>query len=153
MFDIVRGYHWPAPYTGRSLNNAFMARWQGREDELARALPAAADAFFAAQRAEDFDTAMVWAGEAVDLIHDVSPAAQIVARISGRDGQPPASTQEVIRYITGDAAQKDRQALAIRLKRDLTPEGFNMVRQALWQQTIEPVEGMAAASPGVPPCS
>ena len=76
MFDIVRGYHWPAPYTGRSLNNPFMARWQGREDELARALPAAADAFFAGQRAEDFDTAMVWAGEAVDLIHDMAPAAQ-----------------------------------------------------------------------------
>ena len=87
VFDIVRGYHWPAPYTGRSLNNTFMARWQGREDELARALPAAADAFFAAQRAEDFDTAMVWAGEAVDLIHDVSPAAQIVARISAEAEQ------------------------------------------------------------------
>ena len=42
-----------------------------------RALPAAADAFFA----EDFDTAMVWAGEAVDLIHEVAPAAQIVERI------------------------------------------------------------------------
>ena len=87
VFDIVRGYHWPAPYTGRSLNNPFMARWQGREDELARALPAAADAFFAAQRAEDFDTAMVWAGVAVDLIHDVAPAALLVARLSAEAEQ------------------------------------------------------------------
>ena len=81
VFDIVRGYHWPGPYTGRSLVNAFATRWHGREDELARALPAAADAFFAAQRAENFDTAMVWAGEAVDLIHAVLPAAQITQRI------------------------------------------------------------------------
>ena len=52
-----------------------------------RALPAAADSFFAGQRAEDFDTAMVWAGEAVDLIHDMAPAAQLVARISAEAEQ------------------------------------------------------------------
>ena len=46
-----------------------------------------ADAFFAAQRAVDFDTAMVWAGVAVDLIHDVAPAAQLEARISAEAEQ------------------------------------------------------------------
>ena len=82
VFDIVRGYDWPAPYTGRALANAFLARWQGREGALAQALPGEAKLFFGAQRAEDFDTAMVWAGEAVDLIHDVLPAAQLVERIA-----------------------------------------------------------------------
>ena len=97
VFDIVRGYHWPAPYTGRSLNNTFMARWQGREDELARALPAAADAFFAAQRAEDFDTAMVWAGEAVDLILSVEPAAQLVERIAVEAERRLAAASSLLR--------------------------------------------------------
>jgi nitronate monooxygenase len=30
VFDIVRGYAWPSPYTGRALRNDFMARWTGR---------------------------------------------------------------------------------------------------------------------------
>jgi hypothetical protein len=30
---------------------------------------------------DDFDTALVWAGEAVDLVTSVEPAATLVARI------------------------------------------------------------------------
>jgi nitronate monooxygenase len=37
-------------------------------------------------QAGDFDTALVWAGEAVDLIDRVEPAAAIVERI-GSDAQ------------------------------------------------------------------
>src|SRR5438094_235403 len=31
VFDIVRGYPWPAFYTGRALRNRFLDRWDGRE--------------------------------------------------------------------------------------------------------------------------
>ena len=45
VFDIVRSLAWPSPYTGRALRNRFMARWQGRDRELARALGVEATAF------------------------------------------------------------------------------------------------------------
>jgi len=82
VFDIVRGYAWPTPYTGRAVRNAFMESWNGRESELSAALETERASYQAASRDGDFDTAMVWAGEAVDLITSVASAATLVARIS-----------------------------------------------------------------------
>ena len=81
-FDIVRGLAWPPSYSGRALRNRFMRRWQGRESELAAAVTTESAAFQNATRAEDFETAMVWAGEAVDLITAVEGAGRIVTRIT-----------------------------------------------------------------------
>jgi nitronate monooxygenase len=81
VFDIARGYAWPGGETGRALRNNFMHRWHGREPELAAAVESGRVAFQAAVREGDFDTVMVWAGEGVDLIRSVEPAAEIVARI------------------------------------------------------------------------
>ena len=81
VFDVVREHAWPEPYTGRAIRNPFMERWDGREDDLAAALDEEIPGFQAAVRDGDFDTAMVWAGEAVDLISDVAPAAELVRRI------------------------------------------------------------------------
>ena len=82
VFDIVRDYAWPAPYTGRALRNAFMERWQGHEDALAAALDVERTRYRNAVDDDDFATALVWAGEAVDLVTSVEPAATLVARIS-----------------------------------------------------------------------
>ena len=82
VFDIVRGYAWPPPYTGRALRNRFIDRWDGREGDLATALEAERAAYQAAVRDGDFDTALVWASEAVDLIKTVEGVATLVARIS-----------------------------------------------------------------------
>ena len=82
VFDIVRGYAWPANYSGRALHNRFMERWDGRESELETALESERAAYQAATREGDFDTAVVWAGEAADLITSVDAAAAIVARVS-----------------------------------------------------------------------
>jgi nitronate monooxygenase len=81
VFDTARGYTWPAPYSGRALRNSFFERWHDRDEALA------GDAdelvrYRAAAQAGDFDTALVFAGEAVDLIHKIEPAAAIVERIS-----------------------------------------------------------------------
>jgi nitronate monooxygenase len=65
VFDIARGYTWPQGYTGRAVRNRFAEAWHGREDALAR----------------DADTAGVFAGEGMDLIHAVEPAAAILARV------------------------------------------------------------------------
>lgn len=81
VFDVVREYAWPELYTGRAIRNPFMERWDGREDDLAAALDEEIPGFQAAVRDGDIDTAMVWAGEAVDLISDVAPAAELVRRI------------------------------------------------------------------------
>ena len=81
VFDVVREYQWPERYTGRALRNAFLERWDGREEDLSAALDSEVPAFRAAVREGDFETAMVWAGEGVDLISDVAPAAELVRRI------------------------------------------------------------------------
>jgi len=81
VFDIVRGYDWPGGYTGRALRNHFLDRWQGHEDELARQASTQGPAFWAAAADADYDTAMVWAGEAVDLIDSIPSAAQVVEQV------------------------------------------------------------------------
>lgn len=80
LFDIVRRREWPAPYTGRALQNEFTARWRGREAELMHNLTREEVTYEEARKRGDLDTAVLHAGEAVDLIDEVLPAAEIVAR-------------------------------------------------------------------------
>ena len=82
VFDMVRGYAWPPAYSGRALRNPFMERWDGRESDLATALETERAAYQVAARDGDYDTAVVWAGEVIDLIKSVEGAAALVARIS-----------------------------------------------------------------------
>jgi nitronate monooxygenase len=81
VFDIVRGYAWPGPYTGRALRNAFMTRFDGREETLVATRERESAAYREAVERDDFDTALVWAGEGVDLIASVEPAGELVTRI------------------------------------------------------------------------
>lgn len=93
-FDIVRGYSWPRQYPGRALRNRFMAHWNGRDDELAAAVKTESLAYQRAVEAEDYDTAVVWAGEVVDLIKEIEGAETIVKRIS-------AEAEESLRMVGG----------------------------------------------------
>ena len=82
IFDIIRGYEaWPEPYTARAVRNDFFGRWHGREGELAEALATEMPAYQRALLEGDCETAMVLAGEVVDLIDAVEPAAELVWRI------------------------------------------------------------------------
>lgn len=81
VFDIVRGYDWPAHYTGRAIGNDFARRWHGREGELARAVSTERESYAKAAAAGDMDTAVVFAGEGIDLIHEIVPAKRVVARL------------------------------------------------------------------------
>jgi nitronate monooxygenase len=81
IFDIARRNVWPAPYSGRVLRNDFSEKWHGRETDLLQQQDKEAERFAAARAAGDFDTAAVIAGEVVDLIADVPPAAEIVERM------------------------------------------------------------------------
>jgi nitronate monooxygenase len=81
VFDLSRNNVWPAPFTGRCLINDHSRRWSGREVELLQNVTAVAADYAAAKAAGNFDVAAVIAGEAVGLIHDIPPAAEIVERI------------------------------------------------------------------------
>ncbi|MCB5907522.1 NAD(P)H-dependent flavin oxidoreductase [Streptomyces pinistramenti] len=81
VLDIARSSRWPAKYTARTLGHRYLDQWRGREAELA--------ADDRAQRAYQDDVARgevppepVWAGEAVDLITDRPPAADLVAALA-----------------------------------------------------------------------
>jgi nitronate monooxygenase len=81
LFDIARQNVWPAPYSGRVLQNEFSEKWRGREAELLRHQDEEAARYAAARAAGDFDTAAVIAGEVIDLIADIPSAAEIVERM------------------------------------------------------------------------
>jgi len=80
VFDIARGYNWPQEYTGRAVRNRFAETWHGKEDALARDDAERARYADAAIRG-DADIAVVFAGEGVDLVHAIEPAAAILGRV------------------------------------------------------------------------
>ena len=81
IFDLSRDNVWPAPFNGRCLINDHARRWAGRELELLQNVKSVAAEYADARAAGNFDIAAVIAGEAVGLIHDIPPAAEIVDRI------------------------------------------------------------------------
>lgn len=82
IFDIARAIDWPLEYTGRAIANDLSRRWHGREAALEAALDEEKQRYVAAAAAGDVDTSVVWAGEGIDLIHGVEPAAEIVERLA-----------------------------------------------------------------------
>lgn len=67
-----------------------------------------------------------------------------VARIAGRDGGVPMSGDEVVNLLVSPSVTGNKgfsAALADRLKRDLSPEGWTSVRQGLWSKVTEPLAG------------
>jgi nitronate monooxygenase len=83
LLDIARGAPWPSEYPARSLRHPFLERWRGREGELA----ADADAQRAYQEAVargDLPPVPVWASEAIDLITDLRPAADLVGALAAQ---------------------------------------------------------------------
>jgi nitronate monooxygenase len=81
VLDIARGAPWPERYTARTLRNPFLDRWRGRDAEL-RADQETKDGYRTAAARGDLSVVPVWAGEAVDLITGMAPAADLVARIA-----------------------------------------------------------------------
>lgn len=81
IFDIVRGYSWPEPYTGRALMNRFTTAWHGREAALHDDLAHQRTRYRDAAAAGDVDTAVVFCGEAIDLIDSVEPAPHVLNRM------------------------------------------------------------------------
>lgn len=83
VFDTVRGYTWPHPFDGRAIRNAFLERWHGNDAGLQAAMETEGPRYKEAAARGDTNTMVMFAGENIDLIHDLPPAAEIVARIAG----------------------------------------------------------------------
>jgi nitronate monooxygenase len=81
VLDIARGAPWPARYSARTLRNAFLDRWRGREAELDADEAAKAEYRTATGRG-DLAVVPIWAGEGMDLITELTPAADLVTRIA-----------------------------------------------------------------------
>ncbi len=81
--DIARGSTWPSKYGARTLRNAFFDRWRGREDQLA-ADSAAQEAYQEAVARGDLPREPVRASEAIDLITELSPAADLVGALAAQ---------------------------------------------------------------------
>ena len=81
VFDIVRGYDWPAPWTIRTLRNPFHDRWAGDFEGLRRTLADRQFEFSEARMRGETSTMPVIVGEAVDLVRRSEAAARVVERI------------------------------------------------------------------------
>jgi nitronate monooxygenase len=85
VFDLVRGLVWPeGPWGLRSLRNEFSQRWAKDLPGLRSVLDAEQRRYGISLEQGDFDTAAVIAGEAVDLVHAISPAADILFSLVDR---------------------------------------------------------------------
>jgi nitronate monooxygenase len=78
MYDIVRQRDWPAEYNARLVRNALVDKFHGNEAELVARLPETVDDFNKAVAAQDFDVITPLVGEAIGLVREVRPAADIV---------------------------------------------------------------------------
>ncbi|TDD23224.1 NAD(P)H-dependent flavin oxidoreductase [Nonomuraea diastatica] len=84
VFDVAQRLAWPSEYGGRALRNTFFDRWVGREAELADDEAARAE-LAQARREGDFDTACLYAGQAVGLVRRQRTAADVVGAFAAAD--------------------------------------------------------------------
>jgi len=77
VFDQVQGLAWPEQYPGRALQNDFTRQWHDRADQLSGDM-AATERYRQARAAGDYDTAVIYAGQAVGLVTQERPAADVV---------------------------------------------------------------------------
>jgi nitronate monooxygenase len=80
LFDRVQGLAWPPQYPGRALRNRFAEQWHDRVDELAGD-EATADQYRQARAAKEYDTAVIYAGQAVGLVTQERSARDVVQEI------------------------------------------------------------------------
>lgn len=79
--DIARQLDWPKPFDIRISDNAFIAKWAGRDAELKAAIETEAPAYREAFMAGDPEKAAVIFGESAGLISDIPTASEIVERM------------------------------------------------------------------------
>ena len=82
VYDVALDRPWPARFPERLIPTPFITEWQGREEELAGD-EAAKREFAAACAAGDFNVVPVDAGQGVDAVTSVRPAAEVLRELAG----------------------------------------------------------------------
>jgi len=85
LLDIIRDTGWPARYLARTLRHPSIDQWRGREYELAGD-PAARAAYQRAVSQGELPRVPAWASQAIDLITDLRPAADLTGDLA-RDAE------------------------------------------------------------------
>jgi nitronate monooxygenase len=83
VLDVARGAPWPSKYPARTLGHPFLDQWRGRDEELAADAGALRAYQDGVQRGE-LPPTPVWASEAIDLITDLVPAADLVGALAAQ---------------------------------------------------------------------
>jgi nitronate monooxygenase len=72
---------WPQAIAARVLRNETVDQWQGREDELAARIEAAAGEFKAHLAEDEMRWRPIYAGPSAGAVHSIRPAADVVSEI------------------------------------------------------------------------
>lgn len=77
VYDRANNLPWPEHIPGRALRNEFTEKWDGRESDLVQD-KAALDTLKQAAAEKNYAVASIYAGEAVGLVNERRPAAEVV---------------------------------------------------------------------------
>jgi nitronate monooxygenase len=79
-FDVAQGLAWPPQFPGRALRNRFTDQWQHQTEALAQDQDARQQLAEAVAN-KDYDLAYMYAGEAVGLVTQERPAAEVIQQL------------------------------------------------------------------------
>src|SRR5436309_2767907 len=79
-FDVAQGIPWPTQYPGRALQNRFTDQWHSQIEELTRD-EQARQQLAEAIKSKNYDLAHIYAGEAVGLVKQAQPAAEVIRQL------------------------------------------------------------------------
>jgi nitronate monooxygenase len=83
VLDIARGSRWPREYPARTMPHPFLDRWRDREEELDASAEAKSE-YRRGVASGELPPGPVWASQAIDLITDLPPAAEVVAGLAAQ---------------------------------------------------------------------
>lgn len=81
VFDVVQDIPWPKEFGGRALRNSFTDKWHNLEDALSEN-PAVKLEYRSAVENNDYDTALIYAGQSIGMVNEVRPAGTILESIA-----------------------------------------------------------------------
>jgi len=87
VLDIARGSRWPLEYTGRTLGHPFLDQWRDAEAELVANPDDVRRAYRESIARGEIPAEPVWASQAIGLIRDLPPAAELVGVLAAQAEQ------------------------------------------------------------------
>ncbi len=109
-FDIARRSPWPAIYTACTLRNPFSTDG-GDEKASCRPTSEALAAYGKAASRDDLDVVPVWAGEAIDLITEITSAREIVGALAAGARNRTDAARGGLTSVTADRSRTGRWQL------------------------------------------